>query len=239
MATINHGPVRVFDIPFFFKSYSDLDYVRNVLAGEIRKKFEEKGYVLLSWGDVGPVQLFTNAPIKSISDLRATKMWAWNDDPLIRALFSQLGVTGVPLGVPDVLPSLQTGLINACYGSPLSTLSLQWQSKVKYITSMVIGQSGGAMVVTKNAWDSLAPGQQGIVTEESKTLGDRLLRQVRDDNDAAIKKMQSLGLQIVPTPDATVNEFQKQAQALRGKLDGQIWTKEWRLRVEQVLAGKK
>mgnify|MGYP000911936303 CR=1 FL=1 len=66
-----------------------------------------------------------------------------------------------------------------------------------------------------------------------------LLKQVRADNEAALKKMQSLGLQVVSTPEATVSEFRQQAQALRTKLDGQLWTKEWRARVEQVLAGKK
>ena len=231
--------VRVLDIPFFFKGYEDLDYVRNTLDGEFRKKFEEKGYILLGWGDVGPVHLFTNVPIKTKDELRATKMWSWTDDPIIRTLFSQLGINGVPLGVPDVLPSLQTGLINACYGSPLSTLSLQWHSKAKYITSMVLGQSAGATVVTKKFWDSLSPAQQSIVTEESKKLTDKLLKQVRADNEAALKKMQSLGLQVVSTPEATVSEFRQQAQALRTKLDGQLWTKEWRARVEQVLAGKK
>ena len=56
-------------------------------------------------------------------------------------------------GVPDVLPSLQTGLINACYGSPLSTLALQWYTKVKYMTSMHISQAIGATVITKKEYE--------------------------------------------------------------------------------------
>ena len=53
-----------------------------------------------------------NIPLKGKADLSQTKLWAWVDDPLVRTLFTQLGANGVPLGVPDVLPSLQTGLID-------------------------------------------------------------------------------------------------------------------------------
>src|SRR5262245_16025608 len=44
--------VRVLDLPFLLKGYDELDYVRTTLDGELRKKFEEKGFVLLGWGDV-------------------------------------------------------------------------------------------------------------------------------------------------------------------------------------------
>ena len=121
-----NSEVRVLELPMLIDTYGELDYVRNKLDAELRKKFEDKGYVLLAWGDVGPVHIFSNTPIKGKADLAQLKLWAWVDDALVRALFTQLGVNGVPLGVPDVLPSLQTGLINACYGSPLSTLALQW-----------------------------------------------------------------------------------------------------------------
>ena len=40
------------------------------------------------------------------------------------------------MGVPDVMTALNTGRIDACYGSPLSTVALQWYTKVKYAMSM-------------------------------------------------------------------------------------------------------
>src|SRR6476661_3673657 len=150
-----NSEVRVLELPMLIDNYGELDYVRNKLDSDLRKKFEDKGYVLLAWGDVGPIHIFSNIPLKSKADLSQTKLWAWVDDPLVRMLFQQLGTNGVPLGVPDVLPSLQTGLINACYGSPLSTLALQWYTKVKYMTSMHISQAIGATVITKKEYDKL------------------------------------------------------------------------------------
>lgn len=231
--------VRVLDIPFFFKDAEELLYVRNTLETEFRKKFEDKGYIHLGWIDVGPVQIFTNTSVQTVAELRLAKLWRWSDDPVMGALLSQLSVNGEPMGVPDVLPGLQSARINACYGSPLAVLTLKWNSKVKYVMSMVLAQSVGAIVVAKNVWNRLTPDQQSILRDESKQLSDRLARPVRVDNEKAAKKMQALGLQVAPTPEETIKEFRAQAQALRTKLDGKVWTKEWRLRVEQVLAGKK
>ena len=117
--------VRVLDIA---RTYQELDELRAALNDTLRKKFEEHGFVLLSWGDVGPVQLFSNRPIKTIDDLKQLKLWLWSDDPISGKLFNAIGLRGVPMGVPDVLPGLSTGQIDAFFASPLSALALQWST---------------------------------------------------------------------------------------------------------------
>jgi TRAP-type C4-dicarboxylate transport system substrate-binding protein len=228
--------VRVLELPLFVRNYAELDYLRTKLDADLRKKFEEKGFVLLAWGDVGPVHIFSNIPLKSKGDLAQTKLWAWVDDPIVRALFQQLGANGVPLGVPDVLPSLQTGLINAAYGSPLSTLALQWYTKVKYMTSMQITQAIGATVMTKRDFDKLPPDLQKTLLADSKDLETKVLKTIREENEKALSTMKSAGLQVVPSPPEMVKEFETQAVALRPKLEPSVYSHDWRMKVEQLLA---
>lgn len=228
--------VRVLELPMLVQSYDELDYIRNKMNDEIRKKFDDKGYILLAWGDVGPVHIFSNTPIKSKADLAQTKLWAWVDDPLVRMLFQQLGANGVPLGVPDVLPSLQTGLINACYGSPLSTLALQWYSKVKYMTSMHITQAIGATLMTKKDWLKLSPELQKIVMNDSKELEARVLKQIREDNTKALTSMKQAGITVVESPKEMVSAFEEQAKAIRPKLEPSVYSHDFREKVEKHLA---
>ena len=155
-----NSEVRVLELPMLINTYDELDFVRNKLDAELRKKFDDKGYVLLAWGDVGPVHIFSNIADQGQSRPRADQaVGLGRRRARARRSSTQLGVNGVPLGVPDVLPSLQTGLINACYGSPLSTLALQWYTKVKYMTSMHITQAIGATVITKKEFDKLDAGR--------------------------------------------------------------------------------
>jgi TRAP-type C4-dicarboxylate transport system substrate-binding protein len=228
--------VRVLELPMLINSYDELDYVRNKLDADFRKKFEEKGYVLLAWGDVGPVHIFSNIPIKSKADLAQTKLWAWVDDPLVRKLFEQLGANGVPLGVPDVLPSLQTGLINACYGSPLSVLALQWYTKVKYMTSMQINVAIGATVLVKKEFDKLPADVQKALIEDSKDLQVKLLKQIREENTRAVTAIKQAGVQIVESPKDMVSQFEEQSKAIRPKLEPSVYSHDFREKVEKLLA---
>ena len=235
--------VRALELPMLIRTNEELDYVRTKLDGEIRKKFEEKGFVLLSWGDVGPIHIFSNIPLKSKADLAQTKLWAWTDDPMVRALFTKLGTPGVPLGVPDVLPSLQTGMINACYGSPLSTLALQWHTKVKYVTALHISQAIGATVLSKKDWDKIPPDMQKIVMQDAADLQVKVLKTIRQDNSDALKKLLAQGIQQVESPAAMVSEFEQVAVGIRSELEGSLYSKEFRNRVEarvkEFRAGKK
>ena len=72
---------NVFDIPFFFDSYDELNYVTDKLTPVLRKRIEPKGFMLLNWGHGGWTQVFSKKPVQSVEDLKHTKLWtsAGND----------------------------------------------------------------------------------------------------------------------------------------------------------------
>jgi TRAP-type C4-dicarboxylate transport system substrate-binding protein len=231
------GDVRILELPFLFKNDKQLDYVRDKMAPDFEKQFADAGYVLLSWGDVGWVHLFSNLPINSVEDLNKTKMWAWTDDPIVRAFFKKLGVNGVPLGVPDVLPSLQTGTIDACYGSPLAAVALQWYTKVKYATDTSISYSIGALVVRKEIFNKLSAEDQKAVREVGKEVGQDLMKSVRRDNERAKKAMIKSGVQFVPTPGPVVDKFETTAHDVWQELaGGKLYSTELLERVKKYVS---
>jgi TRAP-type transport system periplasmic protein len=203
--------VRVLDIA---RTYQELDDLRKALNETLRKKFEEHGFILLGWGDVGPVQLFSNRPIKSMDDMKQLKLWLWSDDPISGKLFNAVGLRGVPMGVPDVLPGLSTGQIDAFFASPLSALALQWSTHAKYVTSMIMQQASGASILSKKVFDSLSPEDQKIVMEEAAALEAKLLKQIRDDNDKALKAMRDRGLELVATPPEVEKELRSKGEGV-------------------------
>jgi TRAP-type transport system periplasmic protein len=214
------GDVLVLQLPFLFKNDKELDYVRDKMAPDFEKQFTDAGYVLLAWGDVGWTHLYSNVEVKTKAELMQTKMWAWTDDPIVRTFFKRLGVNGVPLGVPDVLPSLQTGLINACYGSPLVAVALQWYTKVKFATAQPINYAIGALVVRKETFAALSAEDQKIVRDAGVTIGVELKKQIRKDNERAKKAMEASGIKFVSTPDAFVGELEKEGKGVWDDLAG-------------------
>jgi TRAP-type C4-dicarboxylate transport system substrate-binding protein len=195
--------VRVFEV---CRNYRELDHAREKLDALIRRRFEDRGFVLLGWGDVGPVHLFSNRPVRSLEDAQQTRMWMFNDDLLTREGFKALGLHGVPLGIPEVLPALATGTIDAFFGSPLSTLAMQWWPHARYVTSAVLGQATGAIVIARSVFDGLAPGDRQVLLEASKEMESAVTAQIRGDNDKAMRTLVANGLQVVAIPKAFERE---------------------------------
>lgn len=216
------------------RTYEELDALRAALSDTLKKKFEEKGFLLASWGDVGPVHLFSNKPVKSMEDMRSLKLWQWNDDPVSKQLFEALGIHGVPMGVPDVLPGLSTGQIDSFFGSPLSTLALQWGTHAKYMTSLCVGQATGATVIYKKVWDSIAPADQQIMREEGEAMSGLVRSQVRADNAKALEAMKGKGLQEVPTPVELQKELDRRGEAV-ARAAGEKLSKEFQDQVNKLV----
>ena len=81
-----------------FKNYKELDYVREKMSPTLEKILADKGFVLLHWGDVGFNYVFSNEPVTVPNDIKKTKMWVWDADPISKAVMEVAGVNGVLMG---------------------------------------------------------------------------------------------------------------------------------------------
>ena len=217
--------IRVLELPMLFKSVEEMDYVREKMWPTFQQRFEKKGYVLGEPGDVGFLYFYSATPIKSIEDLTKAKVWLWGEDKIVKGMFRKLGVNGVPMGVPDVLPALNTGRINACYASPLAAVALQWYTKVKYSTSMPMAYGIGSTLIRKSVWDKMSPADKQASDKVFKIQAEKLRKVVRKDNERAFKAITRAGVTVIETPATMVSQFDKNSQELWQELAGKLYTK--------------
>jgi TRAP-type C4-dicarboxylate transport system substrate-binding protein len=218
--------IRVLELPRMFASVEELDYVADKMWPYFQKKFEAKGYRLNDRGDVGWIYFMSKTEVKSLSDLKGLKVWLWGDDGMVRAMYKKLGVSGVPLGVPEVEPALTTGRINACYSSPLAAVALQWNTKIKYMTSMPMSFAIGATVIKADVMKKVSQADQDLIQKITRGMSKSLRKQIRKDNDSAKKQMVKKGVKISETPADMVSEFDKAAKAVWEELAGKVYSKE-------------
>ena len=77
-----YSPARVLEIPFLFRNYEEVDYVRAQMMPEIRAGFRKNDYELLGWMELGFIRFFSRTPIHSMDDLKKRRIWLWQGDPL-------------------------------------------------------------------------------------------------------------------------------------------------------------
>jgi len=218
--------IRVLELPMMFNSPEEVDYVADKMWPHFQEKFAKKGFKLQDRGEVGWVYFMSKNKIESLGDLKGQKLWMWGDDQLVGAMFKKLALNGVPLGVPEVDAALTSGKIDACYGSPVAAVALQWYSKVKYMTSMPMSFAIGATVVSLDALKKISPEDQKLIEDISKAQSKKLRKVIRKANEDAKSTMTRKGITIVQTPTAMVDDFSKQAHDAWNDLAGKIYSKE-------------
>lgn len=210
-------------LPLLFRNYSELDRVRSAMSDKFEGLLSDGGFVLNGWGDVGFTYLFSNSPIRRPSDAKSTKMWVWDSDPVSKEVMKVTGVNAVPLGVPDVLPSLQTGVIDAFLNSPYGAIALQWYTKAAYITDLKLAMTIGGSVMTKDAWNKLSDEHKQILHSVGTSTHGKLLKRIRSDNNKAITALKDKGIQVVSPEDFAA--WKDVADSVRKNLTGSVFDK--------------
>jgi len=199
----------VFQIPFLFDNYDEVDHVLDKMDGFFKKGFSDKGYVLSAWSEGGFIRLMSTIPIASLNDLQKAKVWTWEDAPMAKAIFDEAGVSAIPLSLPDVLVGLQTGLVEVVYAPPTGAISLQWFTKTKFMTEVPLIYLIGGIVIKKSAFKKLSADHQQVFMELCTKYMDQLKLVIRQENQEAIKVMAKHGVKLIYPSEDQIEGFKR------------------------------
>ena len=231
--------VLIFQLPRMFRSYEELDYVRQHLREDLYNVFLEKGYVLIGMGDIGFYHIFSNHPIRNIDDLKSpnVKMWLRTNDKIGRMFYKKANIATVPKEVTQVLPGLYSGQINAVTVSPYVTVALQWASRFKYMTDLPVNVGVGATIITKEKFDKLTPAQQKVILDAGEKYQAELMKNVRQDNkDSLDALVQKAGIKVIKFEDDSIETWDTLATETHQALVGEIYSQEFLDKINKLLS---
>jgi TRAP-type transport system periplasmic protein len=228
-------PVQVLQMPGIIESYKQLNYVREKMAPDFNALFEKEGYTLLGWGDAGFARQFSKKPILKPEDLKSVRPWVPRDDPTLTEMMKIVGANGVPLGIPEVFPALQTGMVDTVVVSALAAVALQWFRYVTHMTEESPVAIVGATVLRTDFYKALPPDHQKKLMETSKKAHAALIESVQKEDAAAYKTLLGRGIQAYKAQGTP--EQKKAWDALNAELikrmTGKLWSKDL---LDKVLA---
>ena len=186
-----YKPVLALQMPGLFTSWSKLDTARDAMKSEFEKGISDAGFSLVGWGDVGQAHVMSKGfAIKTPDDIKGKKPYMWRDDIIQPVLYQIIGgVTPVPLGVPEVLPNLNTGAVNVVTAPALAAEQLQWAPKLDHMVSDVAGTAIGALVFSSKRLDGLPADLKAILTDTGKISAAALTSRIRNEDAAAFGRM--------------------------------------------------
>ena len=196
---------QAYGIPFLFRSYEEVDYVRSQLDASLIEGFAEGGMEVLGIAEGGFGYFLATEPVRVPEDLRQQKVWVPQNDVVSARLAQSIGVTPIPLTLPDVLPGLQTGLINTVAVSPIGAIALQWHTRVDYVTDIPLMYFCGVMTLTGKSFNKLSAQDQTIVREVFGKAFKHIEERNRIDNVSAFDALLNQGVESVVLNDAEKN----------------------------------
>ena len=207
-------------LPLLFKSWDEVDYVREKMRPAMEKKFLDKGFVVLGWGDAGWVRFFSKTAAFRPDDFKGKKFFAWGSEPEQQAIMKSLGYTPVPLETADILPAIQTGMISVVPSTPYFALASQIYETAPHMLEINWAPIVGALVVTRKAWDEMAPAAQTVLRAAGEKAGTAMRSQARKEVDEAVAAMKKRGLVVNRPNPEQLREWQELADKLYPRIRG-------------------
>ena len=194
-------------IPQLIGGYDELDWAMQTLGPQLEKGFDEKGFVVLNWAEAGTAYFFTRRPAASPADMKGQKLFAWAGDPKAVDAIKLAGFEPVVVSATDMLPSLQTKLLDAFNATPLSVLALRWYDSIHNMTDFKWSLLTGATVITKAEWDKIPADLRPKLLQISREIGRAVELDVRSEEANAIAEMKKRGMNVVAVSPAQAAEW--------------------------------
>jgi TRAP-type C4-dicarboxylate transport system substrate-binding protein len=214
---------NVFDIPFFFESYDELNEVSDKLTPEISKRVAAKGFVLLNWGHGGWTQLFSKKPITTVADLKKARLYTSAGNDRMVQWFKANGFEPRAMAMTDIMTGLTTGMVEAVPTTPIAALGYQWYKQTPNMLDIGLAPVVGATVITKKAWNAIPAEDRPKLLAAAAGVQKRLQDDVPKQDTASIAEMVKRGLIVTK---ASGPEWRKETDSLAATMRGEMVPKD-------------
>jgi TRAP-type C4-dicarboxylate transport system substrate-binding protein len=210
--------ILVYNLPMVFKSFGEIDYVRERMDRLIIDGLGKGGFVIFGLAEGGFAYLMSTTPVKNNDDVRKNKVWIPENDELGMETFKIMGSTPIPLPLAEVHTALQTGLINTVITSAIGAIALQWYTQVNYITDTPLMYVCGLLAIDKKAFKKIPLADQQVVRNVMSRTYRQFDRENRKDNIKALEALRKQGIEFVMPDDKTLEEWKALALKVTGNL---------------------
>ena len=214
--TTGSWPVMgITSLPFLYKSAYDLQErfkIGSPLFKLVNKTLEkENGVEMLAFGAFPLEYLWTNKPVKDLTNLKGLTIRVGGADEA--NAIKSLGGSPVTMGSGELYEALQRGTIDGavCYPGTIAGRSLQ--EVVKYCYKLPIGAYGDCIFVEKSKWDSLPEDVRTLLSNEAiKYAYNYLENAEKVHNDESWPKFEKAGMKIIEPSEEVVEKDREKSK---------------------------
>jgi TRAP-type transport system periplasmic protein len=236
LAEIDASVTALQTMPMVYRTLDEVDYVREKLRPELEQKLADKGFIVLCWVDAGWVKFFSRQPAVFPNDLKRQKLFAWAGDTKAIEIMKAAGYQPIALETADILPGLQTGLIDAVPAPPFFALAGQLYGPAPHMLDLNWSPLAGACVISKKVWEKIPAEDQKLLLAAAAKTGDEIRAQARKEMTESVVAMKKRGLVVHEVTPGAEAAWRQLAESAYPKIRGAIVPADMFDEVQKLLA---
>jgi TRAP-type C4-dicarboxylate transport system substrate-binding protein len=228
--------IMTLSYPFLIQNDEELEVVLQKLRPELDARIEKNGFTTLAWARAGWVKIFSKAPVFTPGDLRRQKLGTNPDELEMLQAFKAMGFQMVPVNMNDVLVSLNGGMIDAVYQSPISVAGYQLFGSAKHMSSLNLAPFMGGIIMNRTAWRRIPDRYKDRIMTICKRIESEIDGSIAKLEAEAVTTMSRYGLTINQASPTQEAEWQREIGQHENELVGPIFNKEIYQKIQTILA---
>jgi TRAP-type C4-dicarboxylate transport system substrate-binding protein len=203
-------------IPFLATTYAAAARLDAASRPALEKLLASQGMKLLYTVPWPGQSLYTKRPVASMSDLKGTKMRAYN--PATTRIAELIGAQPVTIQLAELPQALATGGVDNFLTSSASGVDSKLYEQVKYFYDVNAWLPRNAVVVHKRSFDALDAATQAALLKVAASAGERGWKISDQKDDEYLKELVARGMTV-----------DRSSERLKGELKaiGERMTAEW------------
>ncbi len=229
--------MRVMRVVGLLTTGPEARYVGDILRPTFEAEMHAHGVVGLGTATLGPHILFSRRPIRSLAELRKSRLWAWDRDDVLRAELASFGADVVPLPLNDAAHAFDERRIDGFIAPASVALAFQWSALARYVTDLRLDYITGCVMIADRAFDELPAGTGELIRAAGGKLAARFA-DISAQQDAMLLNglFERQGVSTVAVDPRFSTEFFELARATREHLDPNLVPPQLLSRVLGILA---
>lgn len=213
----------IFDFPFLFDGYEDVDRVLDgELGQELLDKLDGTGMVGMNFWELGFLSI-TNSkhPVETLEDMKGLKIRTMENEVQMDCL-EAWGANPSPLAFSELFTALQQGTFDGQQNPFASIYSMKFYEVQDYMTVTNHVYNPFIFLISQSFWDKLTPEEQEIFQAAADAARDEERRLVREQNDNLLSELEANGMQVSYLAEEDIEEMKELAQPIVDEFSKQM-----------------
>ena len=216
----------VLELPFLFRDYGEVDYIREKMFPVFAEHLKKNGYMFFMWADQDFDQIYSVKPeLADPARLARAAFINWGG-LLEKKVITSIGAKAIPTTVTGLRQSLIAGKADTVIAPALWMLGIQAHSVVRYVSPLKIRYSPGVLLARRDSLEKLPEEYK----KKTQTLRGEITRRfnqaVREDNQKAIKAMLEYGILLVSMTPENEAAIQRATRPVWNSMAGILYPRE-------------